>query len=108
MDVRDIEIGLDGIVISHLHAPKSLLAQVHLPLAGQCPLTRYLISRDNLIPTILRITENQRTGRLEGIVPAPKLTLFIFDGSRSQVGHLASQTAQHFTIGLADAQFSCV
>ena len=58
--VGDVEVRLDRLVVAHHFAPEDLLAEVHLPAAGQLAAALHLGLGDDLVPAVLRIAEEQR------------------------------------------------
>ncbi len=66
------------------------------------PRTARSAGRDDLVPAVLRVAEDERAGGLQRVVAIPQVALLRLDGPGGQLGHLARQPAQHRPVGRAD------
>ena len=99
VDVAHVEVRLDHPVVAHLRAPENLFAQPHLPAARQLAFASQVGGRDDLVPAVLRVAEDERPGGLQRVVAIPQVALLRLDGPGGQLRHLARQPAQHRPIG---------
>ena len=107
VDVAHVEERLDHPVVAHHRAPENLFAQPHLPAACQLALASQVGGRDDLIPAVLRVAEDDRPGGLQRVVAIPQVALLRLDGPGGQLRHLARQSTQHRPIGGTDVGGAC-
>ena len=94
-----VEPGLDDPVVVHDLAPEHLFAQAMLPAAGQRVGALNPVGRDDLLPAVFRVAEDQRAGFPQIVVQRPELFLFLFDGARGELRDAPCQLAQDVALG---------
>ena len=96
--VRDVEVGIDRLIVAHHLAPEDLLAEVDFPAAGELAPALHLGLGDDLVPAVFRIAEDGRPGFFQAVDPGPQAAGFGHGRRGGEGRHPFGQPAQHVPV----------